>query len=50
MKVRLDQSRIESAEFELSPNSGPSPLRIRVPDLLLLVYKGNPKHVFLREF
>ena len=23
-----------------------SPLRIRVLDLLLLVYKGNPKHIF----
>ena len=32
--------------FQLSP----SPLRIRVSDLLLLVYKGNPKHVFKRLF
>ena len=27
-----------------------SPLRIRVSDLLLLVYKGNSKHVFKRMF
>ena len=32
--------------FQLSP----SPLRIRVSDLLLLVYKGNPKHVFKLPF
>ena len=32
--------------FQLNP----SPLRIRVSDLLLLVYKGNPKHVFKRLF
>ena len=27
-----------------------SPLRIRVLDLLLLVYKGNPKHIFKLRF
>jgi len=42
--------RIVFAEFELSPNSSSSPLRIRVSDLLLLVCKGNPKHVFIRLF
>ena len=46
----LDRSRIVSVEFELSPNSNSSPLRIRVSDLLLLVYKGNPKHIFRRIF
>ena len=49
-KVRLDQSRIVSAEFELSPNSNSSPLRIRVLDLILLVYNGNSKHVFKNAF
>ena len=29
--------------FQLSP----SPLRIRVSNLLLPVYKGNPKHIFM---
>ena len=47
-KVRLDRSRIVSAEFELSLNNSSSPLRIRVSDLLLLVYKGNLKHVFIK--
>ena len=31
-------------------NSSSRPLRIRVLDLLLLVYKGNPKHVFKKGF
>ena len=47
-KVRLNRSRILSAKFELSPNSSSSPLQIKVSDLLLLVYKGNPKYVFIR--
>ena len=28
----------------------PKPIKIRVSDLLLLVYKGNPKHFFRRLF
>ena len=49
-KVRLDRSRIVSAEFELSPNSSLSPLRIKASNLFHLVYKRNLKHIFKRLF
>ena len=45
-KNRLDRSKLVSIEFLVGPNNSSSPLRIRVSDLILLVYKGNPKHVF----
>ena len=50
LKNRLNRSRIISAEFELSLNNSLNPLRIKVLDLILLVYKRNPKHVFKRLF
>ena len=46
LKNKLDQSKIVPAEFLVSPNSSLSPLRIRVSDLLLALYKGNPKPCF----
>ena len=45
-KNKLDQSKIVSAEFLVGPNSSLSPLRIRVSNLLLPLYKGNPKPRF----
>ena len=47
---KLDQSKHVYAEFLFKPNCSLSQKRIRVSDLLLLVYKGNPKHVFIRFF
>ena len=49
-KNRLDRLRVVFAEFELSPNSSSNLLKIRVLDLILLVYKGNPNHIFMRLF
>ena len=46
LKNKLDQSKIVPVEFLVSPNSSLSPLRIRVSDLLLPQYKGNPKPCF----
>ena len=46
-KNRLDQSKIISAEFLVGLNSSLSLLKIRVSDLLLPLYKGNPKPRFL---
>ena len=47
---KLDRSRVVSVEFELSPNNSLSSLRIRVSNLLLLVYKGSPKHDSYKAF
>ena len=49
-KNRLDRSKHGSVEFLVGPNNSSSPLRIRVSDLLFLVYKGNSKHIFISLF
>ena len=47
---KLDRSKHVSEKFLFQPNCSLSPKRIRVSDLFLQVYKGNPKHVFIRLF
>ena len=46
-KLTVQNCKARSIE---SPNNSSSPLRIRVSNLLLPVYKGNPKHVFMGAF
>ena len=51
--VRLIERQARSIKIRIyriliKLNNSLSPLRIRVSNLLLLVYKGNPKHVFIR--
>ena len=46
---RLDRSRVV-CRILIRPNCSSSQKRIRISDLLLLVYKGNPKHVFNKTF
>ena len=53
--VRLIERQARSIEscicrILIRPNCSSSQKTIRISDLLLLVYKGNPKHVFNKTF
>ena len=48
--IRLDRSKVVQIVFSIEFLTQPKPIRIRVSDLFLPVYKGNPKHVFKRLF
>ena len=50
LRIRLDRSKVMQIFFSVEFPTHPKPIRIRVLDLLLPVYKGNPKHVFKQLF
>ena len=50
LRIRLDRSKVMQIVFSVKFPTHPKPIRIRVLDLLLPVYKGNPKHVFKQLF
>ena len=45
-----NQSKVVQIVFLQNFPTQPKPIKIRFSDLLLLAYKGNPKHIFRRLF